>query len=359
MLSAQSAAFPLSATGGWVIITQSKDNAGTDAGHIILVGPVGMEALGPMRIIAIANQKGGVGKTTTTVNLAAALANMNRRCLLIDLDAQAHLTTSVGVDPGSTGYSSYELLTQGIPLSEAASPLRPNISLVPAGMDLAGAEQELVTVVGRETILRDALAGSDKSYDYVLIDCAPSLGLLTLNSLGAASEVFIPMQPHFLSLQGLSQFLSTVLLVHKRINPDLRISGLLFCMYDSRVSLSNEIVGDIEAFFDQHKDEQSPWDDVKIFRTRIRRNIKLAECPSYGRTIFEYEPKCHGAQDYLALAQEVEAMHAPVADAGIAVTQIVTAEPAADAPVSLPEQVSPAGPVNAAADCQRSAAPPG
>jgi chromosome partitioning protein len=260
-----------------------------------------------MRVIAIANQKGGVGKTTTAISLAAALAASGKRCLLIDLDSQAHLTSSLGIDPEETELSTYEVLSQSAPLSKAVLSVRDNLWLLPASMDLAGAEQELVAVVGRETILRDALAADEVDYDYVFIDCGPSLGLLTLNSLGAATEVFIPMQPHFLSLQGLSQFLSTVLLVQKRINTELRVTGLLFCMYDSRVSLSGEIVSDIEEFFLGHQ-EASPWDNVTVFDTRIRRNIKLAECPSHGRTIFEYEPKCHGAADYLALAQEVAAM---------------------------------------------------
>ena len=261
-----------------------------------------------MRIIAIANQKGGVGKTTTTVNLAAALARTGKKTLLIDLDPQAHLTACLGVDPQTALHSCHEILTESLPLEEALAPVRPNMSLISSGLDLAAAEQELVAVVGRETILRDAIRNCPTQFDYIFIDCPPSLGLLTLNALGAVRELFIPLQPHFLSLQGLSQLLETVLLVQGRINSALRVTGLVFCMYDGRFSLTAEIVGDIEDFFARQRQNDCPWRDARIFDTRIRRNVKLTESPSYGRTIFEYEKRCHGAEDYHALALEVENM---------------------------------------------------
>ncbi len=258
-----------------------------------------------MRIIAIANQKGGVGKTTTTVNLAAALAEKGNRVILMDLDPQAHLTTFFGLDPSQYEHSCYDLLLKSASLDQCLIQLRENVQFLASGIDLAGAEQELVTVVGRETILRDAIEAYDKPVDYVFIDCPPSLGLLTLNAFGAAQEVFIPLQPHFLSLQGLSQLLEMLMLVNRRINPALSVSGLLFCMYDARTSLSAEIVGDIETYFEQQRDTDTPWKDITLFKTRIRRNVKLAESPSHGKTIFEYEPNCKGAEDYLSLAGEV------------------------------------------------------
>jgi len=262
-----------------------------------------------MRIIAVANQKGGVGKTTTTVNVASILASQGKKVVLVDMDPQAHMTTFLGIDPDqATEKSCYGVLTQSQSLEEALIPVRENIKLLTSGLDLAAAEQELVARVGREVILRDAIGSYQGGCDYCFIDCPPSLGLLTLNALGAAQELMIPLQPHFLSLQGLSQLLETVLLVHKRINTRLKVSGLVFCMYDSRTALSQEIVRDVTDFFEQQRNQQSPWRDIRIFQTRIRRNVKLAESPSYGRTIFEYDTRCHGAEDYRALADEIAAI---------------------------------------------------
>jgi len=287
-----------------------------------------------MRIIAVANQKGGVGKTTTVVNLGAALASRGRRVAVLDLDPQAHLTASLGVDPRETTLSSYELLTASEPLEAALRQVRSNLWLLPANLNLAAAEQELVAVVGRETLLRHALDAAGSRWDYVLIDCPPSLGLLTLNALSAALELFIPLQPHFLSLQGLSQLLESVLLVHRRINPRLSVSGLLFCLYDGRTSLSAEIVSDVEAFFARQRSSAVPWRGVRLFAVRIRGNVKLAECPSHGKTIHEYAPGSHGAQDYQALADEVEAM---AGGAGPAASASDAASGAAPAPQVVAE----------------------
>jgi len=299
-----------------------------------------------MRIIAIANQKGGVGKTTTTVNLAAALAQVGKRVILMDLDPQAHLTTFFGLDPNQIERSCHDLLTKSPPLDQCLIQVRQNMKLLPSGIDLAAAEQELVAVVGRETILRDAIDQYDHPCDYVFIDCPPSLGLLTLNAFGGAREVFIPLQPHFLSLQGLSQLLEMLLLVHKRINPQLRVSGLLFCMYDARTSLSAEISSDIETFFAQQAGRESPWEGICIFKRRIRRNVKLAESPSYGKSIFEYEPNCHGAEDYMALAQEVLAMEdrpnaASQQTPSLPVSQVAKADPATIIAIPEPDQPLP------------------
>lgn len=261
-----------------------------------------------MRIIAIANQKGGVGKTTTAVNLAGALACLGKKIILMDLDPQAHLTTYLGINPAEIALSSYDVLNQSANLADSLLPVRENLHLLPSGLDLAAAEQELVAVVGREIILRDAIDEYNHHCDYIIIDCPPSLGLLTLNALSAARELFIPIQPHFLSLQGLSQLLESVLVLQKRINRDLRISGLIFCMFDGRTSLTGEIVRDIESFFATQRNQNCPWANIRIFNTRIRRNIKLAESPSHGKTVMEYEPNCHGSQDYQALALEVSSM---------------------------------------------------
>ena len=260
-----------------------------------------------MRTIAVLNQKGGVGKTTTVANVAAALASLGSKAVAIDLDPHAHLTIHPGVEPQSIETGSYTVLTQSARLDEQMVQVRPNLWLLPANIDLVGAESELVSVVGRETILREAIQSSRNEFDYCLIDCAPSLGLLTLNALAAAEEVLIPLQPHFLALQGFGQLLQTVELVNRRINPDLRVKGVLLCMFDSRASLPNEVKADIEQFLENARGSNSAWSDACILPTFIRRNIKLAEAPSYGQTIFEYEPGCNGAEDYRRVAEFIHA----------------------------------------------------
>jgi chromosome partitioning protein len=264
-----------------------------------------------MRTIAVLNQKGGVGKTTTVANTAAALAAAGSRVVAIDLDPQAHLTIHLGIEPQSVEAGSYGVLTQAARLEEQILMVRPNLWLLPANINLVGAESELVSVVGRETILREALQSSEDKFDYGFIDCAPSLGLLTLNALAAAEEVLIPLQPHFLALQGFGQLLQTIELVNRRINPDLTVKGILLCMFDSRASLPNEVKADIEQFLENARGTNSAWSEARILPTFIRRNIKLAEAPSYGKTIFEYEQNCNGAEDYRKVAEFIHAQFQP------------------------------------------------
>ena len=255
-----------------------------------------------MRTIAVLNQKGGVGKTTTVANVSAALALKGHRVLVIDLDPQAHLTIHLGADSNPDAAGVYEVLMGQTDAASAITPVRDNLSVLGASINLVGAESELVNEVGREIILRKALEAVRDQYDYVMIDCPPSLGLLTLNALSCVEEVMIPVQPHFLALQGFSRLLQTIMLVQTRINPALRVSAILMCMFDSRTSLSSEVRDDIENFLANARSTDAPWAKAAIIPIHIRRNIKLAEAPSYGKTIFEYEPTCNGATDYMAVA---------------------------------------------------------
>src|SRR5437588_2284865 len=258
-----------------------------------------------MRRIAIINQKGGVGKTTTAVNLAAALARAGQRVCVLDLDPQAHATTHLGASPDGKSASMYDVLIHNKPLAEVRRKVDGRLWLVSSDINLAAAEVELAGVVGREVILRDLLLQEEGAFDFVLMDCAPSLGVLTLNALSAANEVFIPLQPHFLALHGMGKLLETTALVAKRINPALKVTGVVLSLYEANVRLSQEVVRDLQEYLDKSRGANVPWSEARIFATRIRRNVKLAECPSFGQSIFAYAPTCHGAQDYAALAQEV------------------------------------------------------
>lgn len=266
-----------------------------------------------MRKISILNQKGGVGKTTTTVNLAAGLAKLGFKVVVIDLDPQAHLTIHFGLDPENIEAGAYKVLTKSAGFEEELIAIRPNLWILPANIDLVGAESELVSVVGRETILREAIESVEEKFDYLVIDCPPSLGLLALNALAATEEILIPLQPHFLALQGFSKLLQTVELVNRRINPRLRVKWVLLCMYDTRASLPKEVKTDIEQFLASAKGSNCAWAGAEILPVHIRRNIKLAEAPSYGQTIFEYEATCHGAEDYEQVARLVHGKEIPVA----------------------------------------------
>jgi chromosome partitioning protein len=264
-----------------------------------------------VRTVAVINQKGGVGKTTTVANLGAAIAARGHDVCLIDLDPQSHLTLHVGLEPGASPLSAYDMMTAEHSVAEVAQPISPHLWAVPSTIDLAAAEVELVGTVGREQILRDRLAAAPVPYEFVLIDCPPSLGLLTLNALAAADDVIIPLQPHFLALQGLGKLLETVSLVQRRINPGLKVSGVVLCLYETGTKLAAEVVADLQNFFASSQNASAPWAAAKIFQTPIRRNVKLAESPSHGKTIFDYEPHCKGADDYHALAEEFLTLFGP------------------------------------------------
>jgi len=259
-----------------------------------------------VRTIAVMNQKGGVGKTTTSVNLAAGLAAAGRRVCLIDLDPQAHASLHLGVEAPPGTPSLYDVMLGQRRLIEVRREISPSLSVVPGNVDLVGTERELVDVDGRETVLRDAMnelvAGGD--LDYCLVDCPPSLGVLTVNALASVGEVFIPLQPHFLALQGLSKLLETTALVTRRLNRGLKVSGIVLCLFETGTRLAADIAEDLAAFF-AASDPQAPWAAARIFESRIRRNIRLAEASGFGRSIFDYDPDCNGSLDYRALVEEV------------------------------------------------------
>ncbi len=263
-----------------------------------------------MRSIAVINQKGGVGKTTTAVNLCAALADSGKRVLMLDLDPQAHASLHLGVNGDDAEKTMYDVLVENASLADARQQLGERLWTVPSHIDLAAAETELAGEVGRELILRDKMVDDDLDVDYVVIDCPPSLGVLTLNALAAVDEVFLPLQPHFLALHGLSKLLGTIEVVARRINPGLQLTGVMLCMYESGTRLAAEVSGDVVEFFGRAHRPECPWAKAKVFETRIRRNIRLAEAPSFGQSIFDYAGDSNGAEDYRQLADEVMSQQA-------------------------------------------------
>lgn len=247
------------------------------------------------RTIVIANQKGGVGKTTTAINLSASLAELGQKVLIIDMDPQGNTTSGVGVEKNEKEYTVYELLLGECSIEDSlVESVCENLTVVPSNINLAAAEIELIGTENKEFILRDAVASIKESYDYILIDCPPSLNVLTINAMCAADTVLVPIQCEYYALEGLSQLMHTIELVRERLNPNLEIEGVVFTMYDARTNLSLEVVENVKNNLDQN-----------IYKTIIPRNVRLAEAPSYGMPITKYDTKSSGAESYRMLAEEV------------------------------------------------------
>jgi chromosome partitioning protein len=247
------------------------------------------------RIIAIANQKGGVGKTTSSVNLGACLAYIGKKVLLVDVDPQGNATSGVGVEKAEVTHCIYDILVEDVEAKKAILPTKvENLSIIPATIQLAGAEIELVPTISREVRLKRALDDVKHLYDYIIIDCPPSLGLLTINALTASDAVVIPVQCEYYALEGLSQLLNTVRLVQKHLNKELMIDGVLLTMLDARTNLGIQVIEEVKKYFQD-----------KVYRTIIPRNVRLSEAPSHGEPIIIYDPKSRGAEVYLDLAKEV------------------------------------------------------
>ena len=251
------------------------------------------------RVIALANQKGGVGKTTTSINLGACLAKLGQKVLLVDADAQGNATSGLGIRKADIKADVYDVLVNEVPMTDVIiHTSRKNLDIVPATIQLSGAEIELTSQMAREKRLADAVVPIRDSYDYILIDCPPSLGMLTINAFTACDTILIPVQSEYYALEGLSQLLNTIQLVQKHFNPNLKIEGVLLTMLDARTNLGNEVVEEVKRFF---KD--------KVYQTIIPRNVRLSEAPSHGMSIIDYDPSSRGAKEYMALAKEVLAVH--------------------------------------------------
>ncbi len=249
----------------------------------------------PCQIIAVANQKGGVGKTTTAVNLATALAAVKKRVLLVDLDPQGNASTGLGIDPADRTNTVYDVLVDEMEATKAiVKSTVPGLHILPATVDLSGAEVELTSAMRREFILNDALELVTDEYDYILVDCPPSLGLLTLNALVAAHSVLIPLQCEFYALEGLSHLLKTIEMIRKKLNPELDVHGIVLTMYDRRNNLTEQVEGDVRDCLGS-----------KVFNTVIPRNVRISEAPSHGKPALLYDHKCSGAVAYMMLAREL------------------------------------------------------
>ncbi|OGS27697.1 MAG: hypothetical protein A2297_04190 [Elusimicrobia bacterium RIFOXYB2_FULL_48_7] len=251
------------------------------------------------KIISICNQKGGVGKTTTTINLAGSLAHLTKSVLLVDLDPQSNATSGLGHDKESPESNIYNAIIDGVPTEETIRPTSVEfLDILPSSTDLVGAEVELVPAEHRETKLKNVLNRIRNSYDYILIDCPPSLGLLTVNALAASDSVLIPIQCEYYAMEGLTQLMKTVHSIRQSLNKDLELEGVVLTMFDARINLSNQVVHEVRKFFGN-----------KVYKSVIPRNVRLAEAPSYGKPVFQYDASSKGTEAYMNLAREVIATH--------------------------------------------------